>query len=305
MKNHPQDFRLSRYWHPKFWPTWFLLGIMRLLSWLPYPVQQALGAGLGRLLYRMGGSRRRITSANIRACFPELGPQQQEQLVRDTFVANAKGYVECTVGWWRSARPYTDRLIVDGEQHVRDAQAAGKGILLIGGHFSILDFALPLVAHVAPVAYMYRPNDNPLLNAMIERSRRNFCDAAFTKKELRALIDYVRDGNMAWYAIDQDFGRKNTVFAPFFGVQASTFTTAAWLARETGAKVLFLSQFRESDRVYRLRFRPVEQFPVEDEVVNATILNRVLEEEIRRCPDQYLWLHRRFKTRPDGEPSIY
>lgn len=295
-----------RRFHPRWWGTWALIGFMRLISLLPWRVQQALGTALGRLLYRLGGPRREVTRRNIALCFPELDADRREQLVRDTFVANAKGYVECTVGWWRSARPYAQRMVVHGGDEVRRTLASGRGVLLLGAHFSILDFALPLVATVAPVAYMYRPNDNPVLDAVIEARRRRFADRAFTKFQLREMIEYLRGGGMCWYACDQDMGRRYSVFAPLFGVPAATLTTPGWLARESGARVMFLSQFRLGDGVYELRFADMpEEFPSDDEVENARMINRMLEQEIRRHPEQYLWLHRRFKTRPPGEPSLY
>ncbi len=293
-------------WHPRWWGTWLLVFVMWLIAWLPWRVQQALGSGLGRLLYRLGGTRREVARANIRACFPQLDAPAQEKLVRDTFVANAKGYIECTVGWWRSARPYARRMIVHGGDTVRETLAQGRGILLLGAHFSILDFALPLVAQVAPIAYMYRPNDNPVLDSVIERRRGAFRDASFTKFQLRQMIDYIRGGGMCWYACDQDMGPRNSVFAPLFGVPAATLTTPGWLARETGARVMFLSQFRHADGVYELRFIDMpEAFPADDEVENARLINAMIEQEIARDPSQYLWLHRRFKTRPKGEPPIY
>lgn len=305
LKNREAPTGLAR-WHPRHWGTWLLVFLMWLMAWLPYRLQQALGTGLGRLLYRLGGSRRRVTEANIGACFPELDPTQQDALVRETFVANAKGYVECTVGWWRSIEPYAMRMRVHGGDEVRRTLDSGRGILLLGGHFSILDFALPLVAAVAPVAYMYRPNDDAVLDSVIEYRRSLFRAGSFTKFQLREMIEHIRAGNMCWYACDQDMGPKNSVFAPLFGVPAATLTTPAWLARETGARVMFLSQFRHADGVYELRFTDMpEGFPGDDEQANARMINSMLEQEIRRDPAQYLWLHRRFKTRPEGEPSLY
>lgn len=298
--------RWSEKLHPRHWGAWLLLGLMWLLAQLPHGAQQRVGRALGRLGYKAGGSRRAMTEANIRACFPELDAEAQDALVRRTFEANAVGMVECTQSWFGDMQRYRDSLIVDGEDVLRAALAKG-GVLLYGGHFSILDFALPLVDAVHPVAYMYRPNANPLLDEVIEARRAPFRHANFSKRELRDLIDYLRAGHMAWYAFDQDQGLKHSVFAPFFGVQTATLKTLGWLTRESGATPLFMSQWRDNDRgQYRLRFRALPaEFPTDDDVRNATLLNAMMEEEIRRDPAQYLWLHRRFKTRPEGEPAIY
>ncbi len=299
-------YRYTGFLHPRYWPTWLLIGLLYLVSLLPYRAQQKLGEWLGRRIYKLGGSRRRTATANIRACFPELSPEAQEQLVIDAFIANAKGYIECTVGWWRNLEPYYQKMEFHGLEHLQEAISRGKGVFLLGGHFSILDFAGPLLSQVTPVSYMYRPNNNLLFNAVIERSRSRCLERGFDKRQISQFVEYIKQGNVAWYACDQDFGTKNSVFAPFFGVQTATLTTPAWIARETGATVLQLSQFREGNGVYSLRFSPIfENYPSDDEVENATRMNKALEEAIRVHPDQYLWLHRRFKTRPEGEPSIY
>lgn len=293
--------------HPKYWGVWLLLGFMRVMALLPHGAQQRAGRWLGKLGYKVGGSRRAMAEANIRACFPEKSRDEQDAIVRETFVANSIGMVECMQSWFGSMERYRRDLRVDGEELLREGLARGNGVLLYGGHFSILDFALPLVDAVHPVAYMYRPNRNKLLDQVIEARRAPYRHDAFSKRELRELIDYLKAGNLAWYAFDQDLGARHSVFAPFFGVPTATLSTLGWLTRESGATPLFLSQFRDDhDGHYRLRFRAIpDEFPTDDDVRNATILNAMMEEEIRRDPAQYLWLHRRFKTRPPGEASIY
>ena len=305
MKHHPQDFSYRHYLAPRWWPTWIVVGLMWLISTLPWRAVQATGAGIGILLHKLGGSRRRVTEVNIAKCFPELSPEAQAQLVRNTFIANAKGYTESTIGWFRNIDRYVERMEVHGREHIQAVLNSGQGVLLVGAHFSMMDMALPLVARTIPVSYMYRPNDNGLLNAMVEKNRRRYCKQAFTKFELREMIEHIAEGNAVWYAIDQDMGPKHSVFAPFFGVPAASVKAAGWLARESGAAVIMLSQFRGENGVYTLRFTPVNGVPTDDEVANATAINKTLESEIRRDPAQYLWLHRRFKTRPEGEASFY
>ena len=293
--------------HPRYWGAWLLLGFMWLLGHLPHAAQQRVGRWLGKLGYAVGGSRRKMANANIRACFPERSPEEQDALVRDTFIANSIGMVECTRSWFGDMTRYRRDLRIDGLELLQAGLDRGKGVLLYGGHFSILDFALPLVDAIHPVAYMYRPNRNKLLDRVIENRRAPYRHDAFSKRELHALIAYLQAGNLAWYAFDQDLGAKHSVFAPFFGVQTATLKTLGWLTRKSGATPLFLSQWRDDhDGHYRLRFREIpDEFPSDDDVQDATILNAMMEEEIRRDPAQYLWLHRRFKTRPPGEASIY
>ncbi|TDT43539.1 KDO2-lipid IV(A) lauroyltransferase [Halospina denitrificans] len=302
---HPKYY-YRNFIHPKYWPTWISIGILRVLAWLPDSVLQAIGRALGWLSYLVGAERRHIAETNIRLCFPELSEKERKKLARESIIATMKGYVESPKGWWGNMKPYIDRLEVHGQEHLDEARRRGKGILMLGGHFSILDFAGPLANAVFEFNHMYRPQDNALFDAMIERNRRKFSGAAFDKRQLREMINYIKKGNIVWYGCDQDFGRRYSVFAPFFGIDAATLTTPAWIARETGASVIFLSQFREGNGVYSIHFSEIfENYPEEDEVANATRLNQEIEKAVMRHPEQYLWVHRRFKTRPKGEPSLY
>lgn len=300
------QYYYRRFLHPRYWPTWLAIFVLRLMAFLPHRPQQWLGRMIGLASYYLAPSRRQIAETNIRLCFPELPQPERQQLVKDSLIATAKGYVESTTGWWGNMEPYARKLQVHGLENLREAEARGKGILLLGGHFSILDFAGPVANNVFRFSHMYRPNNNPLFDAMIERRRRRFSHAAFSKKRLKPMMEFIKEGNTVWYGCDQDFGRKNSIFAPFFGIQAATLTTPAWIARETGATVLFMSQFREGNGVYSLHFSPIfEGYPSDDEEENATRLNQEIEKMVRLYPDQYLWVHRRFKTRPEGEPDLY
>ena len=266
----------------------------------------SLGTWLGMRLYKLGGSRYRVARGNIKACFPELNEGEQEELIKKTFISNAIGYVESTIAWFRPVQPFIDKLEVHGQEHVEEAKRRGKGVLLVGGHFSIMDFAGPLVHHCVGFNYMYRPQNNKLMDALVERSRRRYSGKSFTKHQIKDMNAFIKAGNLVWYGPDQDLGLKQGVFAPFFNVPAASLTTPAWIARETGAAVVQISQFREKNGVYSVYFTPIlEGYPSDDEVENATRINAGLEDGIRIHPEQYLWLHRRFKTRPEGEASLY
>ncbi len=292
--------------HPKYWGTWFVLFILFLISLVPYRGKLALGRFFGWVMYKLAHDRRSVAKQNISACFKEMSDAEHDKMVYECFVSNITGYMESTIAWFGNPQPYIDNLEVVGKEHLDEAVARGKGVLLVGAHFSIIDFAGPLAHSVTPFNYMYRPQNNPLLNAMIERARRHYSHKDFTKRDVKQMMEFIKDGNVVWYAPDQDVSRRHSVFAPFFGVQTSSLTTPAWIARETGATVLQLSQFRERPGQYRMQYSPIlEGYPGEDEVVNATRINRGLEEAIRRHPEQYLWLHRRFKRRPEGEAPFY
>lgn len=300
------EYQFRNFIKPKYLGSWCLVAIFYLISRLPYGAKLALGRWLGKLAHKHSHSRRKVTEANIRACFPELSEKEQQELALASTISNVTGYMESTIAWWGNPKPFIDSLEVHGHEHLEEAISRGKGVILIGAHFSLIDFAGPLVHSIEPFNYMYRPQNNPLMNAIVERARRYYSGRDFTKREIRKMIEFVREGNVVWYAPDQDTAPQHCVFAPFFGVQTACLTTPAWLARETGATVLQLSQFRKAPGIYSVHYSPIlEGFPSDDEVENARRLNEGLEKAIRLHPEQYLWAHRRFKRRPPGEEPFY
>lgn len=294
-------------WHPQFWPSWMLVFTLYLLAQLPMSAKQRLGRRLGCFLQGRLKSRSKVANANIATCFPELDAAAREQLVQDNFVACARGFLESIHAWWRDMSPYCQSAEVQGLEHLRAAQEQGKGVLLIGGHYSIFDFALPLIAcHLKKPGYMYRPNNNPVIDRMIEKGRRrHFGIRPFTKRELRPLVSFLKKGGEVWFACDQDFGRKTEVFVPFFGTEAGCITSPSYIARVSGASVLCVSHLRMPDGSYRVTFSPVQDDFGADKHSDTEIWNRYIEETVREQPDQYLWLHKRFKTRPDGAEKVY
>ena len=300
------EYYYRNFLHPKYWGTWIGLFVLYLISWLPYRAKQQLGTLLGTLMYKQGGSRLQVTRTNINACFPELDDEQKEKLIKDSFIANMKGLVETTIAWWCNHQPIIDKLEVHGYEHLQDAESRGKGVLLMGGHFSILDLAGPMANSAFNFSYMYRPNSNPLFNAVIERSRTRYRHEKFNKFQIPEMNEYIKKGNTVWYGFDQDFGARRSVFAPFFGIQTATIKMAASLTRSTQATVLMVSQFREQNGVYSIRFSPIfEGIAEDDDITAATRLNKQLEEFVRIHPEQYLWMHRRFHSRPEGEAAFY
>jgi KDO2-lipid IV(A) lauroyltransferase len=300
------EYYYRNFLHPKYWITWFGLFILYLISWLPYRAKQQLGTLLGFLMYKQGGNRLQVTRTNINACFPELNDEQKENLIKESFIANMKGLVETTIAWWGNHQPIIDKLEVHGYEHMKEAESRGKGVLLVGGHFSILDLAGPMANSVFDFSYMYRPNGNPLFNALIERSRTRYRHEKFNKFQIPEMNEYIKKGNIVWYGFDQDFGARRSVFAPFFGVQTATVKMAASLTRSTQATVLMVSQFREGNGTYSVRFSPIfEDLAADDDITIATRLNQQLEKFVRIHPEQYLWMHRRFHSRPEGELPFY
>ena len=294
-------------WHPALLLSWLVVFTLYLLSLLPMSKKQALGRSLGSLLYRKLPSRTKAARRNIQLCFPELKPEQVEQRVEQTFIACTQGLMETTHAWWRDVQPYVDKLIVTGEEHFLAAKQRPGGLLLLGGHFSIFDLALPFFASkLDKPGYMYRPNDNPVIDRMIEKGRRrHYGIQAFDKKSLKDMLAFIQNGGQVWYAADQDFGNKCDLFAPFFGIPAGCVSAPSWIARESNATVLVVSQFRHPNGQYEIAFSPVMENFGQDPQADAILWNHHLEEAVKRYPEQYLWLHKRFKTRPEGAAKIY
>lgn len=293
--------------HPRYWPTWAAIALMRLGAWLPWPLKLAAGKGIGLLAWRFAKRRRHITATNLRLAFPELDDARRARLVRDTFLANGIGILETATGWCRDPEHLRHRVIFKGEAHMQRAMAQGRGALIIGIHFSTLDLGGALHSLYFPADVVYRPHGNPLFERFMTRARARIFGQAIDRRDLRGVVRRIKAGHAVWYSPDQDFGRDASVFAPFFGIEAATIKLTAKIARMTGAPVMPLVFHRNpDDRTYTLEYLPaLEGFPTGDEVGDATRVNAVIEAAIRRHPEQYLWLHRRFKTRPQGESGYY
>lgn len=301
MSSTNRTLRYRHYWQPRWWPTWLTLGCIWLIAQLPLRLQQALGRAMGTLAYHLLSRRRRITETNIRLCFPELDAQQQRDLVKESFRSNGIGLFESATGWFRDPERLRRFTRVHGHEHIEQALKRGKGILLLGGHYSTLDLSGSLVTLFIEADVMQRDHDNPLFNAVMTRSREQRYGITLGRKDLRGLLRRLKANRIVWYAPDQDYGTRNSVFAPFFGVPAASITTTARIASSSGCQVIPFSHFRREDGTgYDIYFHPpLEDFPSGDDVADATTVNRVLESEIRKHPAQYLWMHRRFKSRPD------
>lgn len=296
----------SEFLHPRFWPTWCALSVIWLAAKLPIAMQHAIGRILGQLAYLVMRSRRHITQTNIRLCFPHLSHQQQQRLVRRTFESQGIGLIEAASGWFSDINRYRTITTVSGLEHLEQAQRSGRGVILLGGHYSTLDLGGCLFNLFANAGAMQRDHDNPLFNQVMSAGRQRFTKKLFGKHDLRGIIQWLNQGETLWYATDQDYGRRSTVFAPFFGIDTATLTTTSRIAQKTGAVVIPYHHYRSYRGQYGITFgKALENFPGTSVAEDARRSNQVLEAFIRLYPDQYLWLHRRFKTRPDKNTSSY
>lgn len=304
-KHSPPEFHKSFY-GPRYWPTWFGLGFFHILGALPMSISLVFGRLLGDLFFYLARSRRRITEVNIAHCFPHLSAQEQSVLVRKIMHSTGKSVVESSVALWGPERQLKQRYSIRGLEHIEAAQAKGQGVLLVGCHFTTLDAAARILAFHVKYDMLYRKDPNPLLAYKLISARESFAGNAIVRTDTRQLIKNLRHGNIVWYAPDQDFGAKHSVFAPFFGVQAATVVGTARIAELGKAVVIPFAHYRDEHNHYHLVIEPpLEGYPTGDDIADATRINHCIETAIAKQPDQYLWVHRRFKTRPEGEPSFY
>lgn len=287
---------------------WLGLGLLRLIILLPYPWLMGLGGVLGRFLYKRLRTRRHVVLTNLKLCFPDLDEQAQESLAKQNFEEMGRVIFDTALAWWGSERRLRRLQVMEGVEQYEAARATGKGVLLFGGHYTTLEISGRLAGfHIGSFYPVYKEAENPLFDGIMRRARGRHYAGMVGRFDMRGIVRLLKAGETVWYAPDQDLGERHSVFAPFFGVSTSTLKITANLARLTGAAVLPTVSVRlPGAQGYRVRILPpLENFPSGDEVADAARLNRILEAEIRKHPAQYLWAHRRFKSRPEGEAPIY
>lgn len=304
-KHSPPEFHRSFY-GPRYWFTWLGLGFFYVLGRLPLFISLPFGRLIGDLFFCAARSRRRVCETNIALCFPHLSAREQGNLVRKIMQSTGKSLVETSVALWSSGNQLKQRYTISGLQYLEAAQAQGQGVLLVGCHFTTLDIAGRILAFHVKYDMLYRKDPNPLLAYKLVQARERFAGSAIVRSNTRQLIKNLRQGHVVWYAPDQDYGAKHSVFAPFFAVQAATVVATARIAQLGKAAVIPFAHYRDEHNVYHLQIgAPLQDYPTGDDVADATRINQIIATAIAKQPDQYLWVHRRFKTRPQGEPGFY
>ncbi|WP_250459604.1 LpxL/LpxP family Kdo(2)-lipid IV(A) lauroyl/palmitoleoyl acyltransferase [Microbulbifer litoralis] len=295
--------------HPRYWPTWLLFALWFLVAQLPYRWQLGLGRLLGRLMMRLASSRRTIAERNLALCFPAMTEAERQKLLRRNFESSGIAVVETGMAWFRSSDWLRKRLTVEGLEHLRAPQARGQGVVLMAMHFTTLEIGAGFMAMNHKVDGMYRPHKNPVYDYMQRKGRERHGEDSevYQRKDVRGMLRALQRGRAVWYAPDQDYGIKQGVFAPLFGVPAATVTGTSRFARVGRALVVPYTVIRlDGDAGYHMKiYPPIEEIPSGDELRDAILVNQFVEARMRDNPTQYMWVHRRFKTRPQGEPDIY
>ncbi|WP_313600320.1 lipid A biosynthesis lauroyl acyltransferase [Pseudomonas sp.] len=297
------------FFHPRFWLLWLGLGLLWLVTQLPYRALLAIGRLLGAGMYRVAGERRRIAARNLELCFPEKSAEERKRLLKENFASTGIAFFEMAMSWWWSRQRLARLAHVEGLQHLKQAQLDGKGVILMALHFTTLEIGAALLGQKHTIDGMYREHGNALFDYVQRRGRErhNLDSLAVEREDVRGMLKLLRAGRAIWYAPDQDYGAKQSIFVPLFGIQAATVTATSKFARLGKALVVPFTQERLADGSgYRLVIHPpLVDFPGDSDEVDCLRINQWIEACVRECPEQYLWTHRRFKSRPAGEPKLY
>ena len=296
MSNNTSDTPLL---HPRYWPAWLGLGVLWLLVQLPWRVQMWLGKQFGLLMFHTLKRRRYICCVNLELAFPELSPNERKLLNRAHFISLGQGLLETALSWWGREESLARLTQTEGLEHLLAANKSG-GVVLLSAHFTSLELGGRMLSPHLPLHAVYRPHQNPVIEAQVARLRTKRYGQAISRDNIRTMLQSLKNHQVVWYAQDQHFSQKNSLFVPFFGVEAATNTATSRISSIGQAKVIPFFTVRQKEG-YLLRFLPaLSDFPGASVADDTLRINRLIEQQVREYPEQYLWTHRRYKTAPDG-----
>jgi KDO2-lipid IV(A) lauroyltransferase len=284
----------------------FLIALLWLLHWLPLPILGRIGNAIGWLMYYAIPKRRKIALINLRLCMPELTEAQRVDLAKRHFMAYSRSILERSLIWWASFERI--RRLIKIVPAVPEADMKDGPTILFCPHFVCLDVG-GVAARVMPLSSMYAPQKNKAFDDLLRYGRERYGPVRlFARSDgIKPIIRALREGLPYYMLPDMDFGEKDASFVPFFGIPAATLTAMGRLAGATGAKVIpVIATFLPNYEGYRVEFFPAwKDFPGDDIIAATRRMNAFIEDRVREHPAEYFWTHKRFKTRPPGEPSFY
>ncbi|MFB6349313.1 lipid A biosynthesis acyltransferase [Moraxella sp. ZJ142] len=299
--------------HPKNWGFWLVFLLILPLIYLPLRLQFWLGKQLGKLVFLLAKTRVKDTLINLKLAFSDKSDAERLAIARQVFINQGIGIFESLCAWFRP-NVFVKTFSISGLQHLIDAQKNGKAVILLGGHYTTLDLGGRFCTQFFAADCVYRPQNNPLFEWFIYNARRRIFDEQISSRDMKKLITRIKAGRVIWYSPDQDFGLEHGVMATFFGVPAATITAQRRLAK-MGDKtnppaVIMMDMIRQTpDYIPRGR-RPhyhislsaaLDNYPSDDEMLDAERINRLVETNIRKDVSQWMWFHRRFKNQADGK----
>jgi KDO2-lipid IV(A) lauroyltransferase len=304
----PRKFWSSPLAPIRFAIVWLFFAWMRLLVLLPLRAQLAICMAVGGFTGRLIRRRRRIVDTNLALCFPELSTTEREHLTQEHFRSLGASLAEMAMGWYGPVDEIRRRVTIVGLEHLQAGLDRGRGVILFSGHFTSFEIFFPVLAPLCPrFCGMYKEQTNPSMNRIMTAGRMRNVDEVFAKDNPRQMLRALAKNSVAWYASDQSFAEKGAALIPFFGEPAMTNTAISRIARISGATVLpyFPLRLPGQDR-YRLTIAPpLPDFPSDDPIEDTRRLTEQLESFVREAPEQYWWVHQRFKARPSPYPDVY
>lgn len=299
------SFQLA-FFSPRYWPTWLGIILLYSISWLPYRLQYYLGCAMGRLVFAVFKSRRKIAQRNIELCFPNMTKAQQQQLLKKNIDATGIAIFETGIGWWWPEWRIRRISEVEGYEHIQAILDKGKGVLGLAIHNMNLEVNARVMGQKHPAVGFYRRHNNPLMEYMQYHGRNRSNKYMIHKRDVPGLIDALNNQELCLYLPDQDYGPKRCEFVPFFGVEKTATTTGTLLfANAANCETVFLLPLRTSKGYKAVVLPGLKDFPSGDDNYDVARVNKMVEEMIMHAPEQYLWMHKRFKTRPQGDSSLY
>ena len=283
------------------------MGVLRLICLLPHALSMGIGRLIGRAVHTIGGTRRTIVRRNIELCFPNLTEGERDSLTKRHFLALGMSIIEMGLGRWGSDRLHMRLGHIEGMEHIDAAMNAGKGIILLSAHFTTLEIMGRVLEQEGPAfSAVYRKSRSAFITELQRTGRERSADETIEKRDIKRMVRRLRQGGVVWYAPDQSYDRKGAEVIDFFGVPSMHTTATSVLARLGKAVTLPFFPQRLADGRYKFQIHPpLENFPSGDDAEDTRKFVGVLEEHIRSCPEQYLWVHRKFKNLPDGYPDLY
>lgn len=298
--------RLGHY-APRFWASWLAVGATWLLAKLPGRVQHWLTRSIAMLAIKTRSSRAKTIRRNIELCFPELSSQERAALVEDNMYSTILMLFDLVNMIWNPISTIQNRGRIIGERHFRDALTSNKPLILVSGHATSFLLALAKLSEISGFYVLYRRMDDPVMEQQLyQRAMKKYPILAIHRKEILHMLSKLSDKGIVAILADQDFGPKRSVFIPFFGIETATVTAIPQYAKHADANVFFMYNHREADGRYVVEVEPVlENYPSGDNIADTALWSDWLEGKIREHPADYFWLHKRFKTRPEGQKKLY
>jgi KDO2-lipid IV(A) lauroyltransferase len=298
---------LHNYLAPRYWHVWLGLGCLRLICLLPHRARLAVGRLLGRVAHRIGAERRAVVRRNIELCFPGRTKAERDALAGEHFAALGMSVIEMGLGRWASDSKIAALCTIENLEYLTEPQKAGKGVILLSAHFTTIEVSGRAVRHAgAHFDAVYRRNRSAFVTEILRSGRERSADNTIEKRDIKQMVRRLRAGAAVWYAPDQSYKRKGAVVVPFFGVPTMHTTATSTVARLGQAVVVPFFPRRTPDGHYVLRFLPqLDDFPSDDPVADVQRYIGLLEAHIRSCPEQYFWIHRKFKDLPAGYRDSY